>query len=183
MTFCQKGHTMECLGFSDRELSQWAVQQAATSIARAHGLRSDGGVMAYVLGPDAEDASVREGYISYRIGGDDKYVYSRFKSYVRMGHVVLGVIEDGGEVRARFGVELFDGYVSMLYVEGSGMDRWIRELIDVLMRIGAANARFMEEPVLYIKGRPGWRRIIRRLGIEIDHNGFVAGWQEALRNG
>ena len=86
-------------------------------------------------------------------------------------------------MQARFGVELFGGYVSMLYVEGSGMTRWIRELIDVLMRIGAANARFMEEPVLYIKGRPGWRRVIRRLGIEIDRDGFVAGWQEALRNG
>jgi hypothetical protein len=96
MTFCQKGRTMECLGFSDRELSQWAVQQAAISIARAHGLRSDEGVMAYVLGPDAG---------------------------------------------------------------------------------------FGEEPVLYIEGRPGWRRVIRRLGIEIDRDGFVAGWQEALRNG
>jgi hypothetical protein len=178
---------MEWSVFSEQALFLQAAGRAVTSIEAGHGQSYDDGVTVHVHGPSLSDWKIRKAHQAYRIGGDGRYAYSRFKSYVRTHRIVVGEVELMGKTRAWFGVELLwnrhGPYASMLYICGSGMDVWIWDLIDALKRIGAAHTAFLSEPKLYIRGRKGWARAIKRLGIEVDNQGFVWGWQEALRDG
>ncbi len=97
---------------------------------------------------------------------------------------------EDGEILADYAVEFcldeVGPYLSMLYLVGNrehNMSEWMPDLIMKLRHMGRDYTSWLYEPRLYIGGRKGWRRYIEGLGIEMDAQGFVHGWQKAFRHG
>jgi hypothetical protein len=145
------------------------------------------------LEPDTDQLSLREAYAAFCIGGDGFYRdWWEFARDVRRGHVVPFIIEHGNR-ETQFGIELMShpetgGPVfSVLYYTGELSGDLISELAFFLydaMQHHKLSLHGHNKPgYLRVVGRKGWARLIRRIGVEIDDDGYIADDQDAVRYG
>jgi len=142
--------------------------------------------------PDADHLTLRKCYAAFCVGGDGFYRdWWEFARDVRRGHVVPFVIEHGNK-ETEFGIELMlhpqtGGPVfSVLYYTGELNGDLFSELVWFLyesMQNHKLAMHTQKHGFLRVIGRKGWARLIRRIGVEIDADGYISEDQPAIRYG
>jgi len=126
----------------------------------------------------------------YQVGGDDRYSKQEFYELtrqVRALHFFL-MSEIDETMQAGFGIELWDGGgTNCLYFAAAEGRR------DVMKRCAEPTVAVIEDiavrwagihgvkPELLLIGRPGWKRILRRLGIVRQSDGLIFHDQERFQ--
>lgn len=155
------------------------------SMTAAHGISFE------VLSPDIDALKVQDLFRAYQAGPDDEFSnWWDFYREIRSGHIVPGVVADRGQVVALFGVELMNRpgpWLNLLFYTGRISRPIMREMVWQLYRmllfykqeIGRAD----EVGAVRILGRPGWRKIAKSMGFEMDRRGFVFDDQKGVKHG
>lgn len=156
-----------------------------------HGTSSE--VQASVLPAHCSAWQLRTLWQSYQASGDGRYFEAQFKQMVRQAHIVPCVIFDERWTRAIFGLELMrddDGpYTSFLFYEQiyGRLVPIARQVIDVCWRVAVAyhdaDGGRPDPARLLLKGREGWQRLVPRLGVKIDGEGWISEDQERFGYG
>lgn len=148
--------------------------------------------------PDADHLTLRECYAAFCVGGDGFYRdWWDFARDVRKGHVVPFVIEhisfpSGQHAETHFGIELMThpktgGPVfSVLYYTGELNGELVSELTFFLyqaMQNHKLDIHTQKHGYLRVIGRPGWKRLVKRIGVTMDDDGYISEDQPAIRYG
>lgn len=159
-------------------------------MSAARGLSSD--IRIAAVEPHANIHLMQACYAAYREGGDGFLRnWWDFSTQVRKGHIIPAVIEWQGQW-AQIGVELLfdkDGpYLGILYYNGSVNMRVAEHvmywLFVMLQKYKAQRGLGPdEEAYVQVVGRPGWRRMIKRLGLYQDEDGFISDQQGVFSHG
>jgi hypothetical protein len=141
---------------------------------------------------DADHLSLRECFAAFCVGGDGYYkTYWDFATDVRSGHVVPFIVEHGDN-ETHFGIELMHhpetgGPVfSVLYYTGELSGQLLSELAFYLYTSMQDHKRIMGTNApgyLRVVGRRGWSRLIKRMGMEMDEDGYICEDQPTIRLG
>jgi hypothetical protein len=135
-----------------------------------------------IVGSDMAPAVLAAFRDSYLSSGDGKMSMADFDQLTREGHIINCAVFDEVFCFALFGLELMkdrDGpYTSFLY-----FDLWHGRLAPIAETVIAmtyavtrayADAEGSSAPLrCLLRGRDGWERMVRRLGIEMDHDGWI----------
>lgn len=142
--------------------------------------------------PDADQMSLRECFGACCVGGDGWYrSWWDFARDVRSGHIVPFIVEHGDN-ETQFGIELMKhpetgGPVfSVLYYTGELNGQLLSELAFFLyesMQMHKRTLKLNTPGYLRVMGRPGWSRLIKRMGLEMDADGYIAEDQPAIQLG
>lgn len=120
-----------------------------------------------------------------------KFSFWDFSRLVGQGHIICGILEDeAGEVQCMFAIELMRlpmPHLSFLYWVGpinaailSEMMFWCWNALQ-LLKLGLPKP--WEKGAVRVVGRKGWLRVMKRMGIAVDADGYVHEDQEAIRHG
>jgi hypothetical protein len=146
---------------------------------------------ARILAADMPQTVLQACRDSYLASGDGKLSDADFEQLTRDGHIINCAVFDEF-CRAVFGLELMkdrDGpYTSFLF-----FDLWHGRLAPIAETVIAmtyavtrayADGEGSTKPLrCLLRGRDGWERMVRRLGIEMDHNGWIREEQQSPRFG
>lgn len=148
------------------------------------------------IDPDCNIRSVQLCFAAFREGGDGFYKnWWDFQYDVRRGHIIPAVMQwrERDQVHAaQLGVELMkddDGpYIQLLYYNGDFtptaapfLAAWLHQILAHYKVSFGLSAD--DEAWCLVKGRPGWRRVIRRLGLAQDEAGYISDQQGVIFNG
>jgi hypothetical protein len=153
-----------------------------------------------VLGPDMPAWQLRAFARAYDRAGDWRWSPRTFRRNVRDGHVICCVVvRQDLSVAAQFGIELMidrDGwpFTQFLFFESAPDERRLRALqklvplvVETAWRISMAykeaETAFPYKMRLLLIGRKGWRRVVKKLGLQMDEEGWITEDQEAFRHG
>lgn len=139
--------------------------------------------------PTADQLMLRDCYAAFCLGGDGFYRdWWDFARDVRTGHLVPFVIEHGHDF-THFGIELMkhpqDGgpVFSVSYYTGAIDGELLAELAFFLynsMQDHKQQLRTGKRGYLRVVGRKGWARLIARIGVTMDKDGYIADDQPAV---
>jgi hypothetical protein len=139
---------------------------------------------------------------AYQRGGDGKWSMSELYRAARDGHIYCAWVleqnqEDGDyDVQAQFGIELMHDEEGLPYTHFLFFDRnpaiagkpSLAKLRDMAPTVCftawqlAMHYRdaegFNDNVRVRLKGRPGWRRVVERMGLVMDANGWISDNQE-----
>jgi hypothetical protein len=150
------------------------------NIAAVHG--SSSRPTAVTFGPDMSREQVADFYYGYLHGTLDAELMARseFGEWVRGGHVICNAISTGGAIKFVWGlVPRHDGtgpFMDFLFALGEVNGRILRKAITQTANVARAWNTAHGLPVgarVWVNGRPGWVRMLRKTGLAISDDGWV----------
>lgn len=159
------------------------------SLSIPHGQNSNLSIAAVV--PRTIDVmSMQLFYAAYQQGSDG-FLKSwwDFSHEVNSGHIVLATIDDEDEYRSVFGLELMHDregpYLNLMFYVGRLSVRLVGELTWWIFEFAQLYKQQERADLVRLKigGRKGWRAFVKRMGLEMDQDGFISEYQEVFYHG
>lgn len=158
-----------------------------------------------VYGPDLPSWQLRQFWRAYWRASDRLFDMVTFFRLARAGHIVCAWVaerdpdDDVFDVVATFGLELMIDRHGQPYTQFIFFDRdpdgdqapsrlldMAPLVVETCLRLSMTYKdaeRFRGEMRLLLKGRRGWRRVVRRLGLVMDEEGWISENQEVFHHG
>lgn len=122
-----------------------------------------------------------------RFHGSETYSAGKFRALIGIGAIVCCEVTIDDEHMADFGLELLEDnegpFLGLLFFEGKALRLYVRDMVGVCFSAVKANNAalgFEGEGRLRICGWSGWPRVLSRLGLIVDENGFIREFQPAF---
>lgn len=143
-------------------------------------------------GPDISAFRANDFHRGYRRGTLDvlKIGRKRFREMCWQGHLLNCVVQEGGDPVAVFGLtmhmdEAHGAHLNFLYFVGRGDDRVYSRITSFCFdaaQIFAWEHGQQRDIWFRLKGRPGWRKVLERLGVKIEGD-WISAEQGVFRHG